>query len=147
VLHTGYFLITPRPELVSRIERAGGSELSDLAEARLWTAVEYDKGSLSQTDTELLVKFMFVDTVVRENESIAGYEVVFPELSLSEKAFDSNWQLTRIGLIDTVAEAVTDAIDTDSIDALIDAAPNERLKEYLLTRREHGVPPQEFTPT
>ncbi|MCW8998241.1 MAG: hypothetical protein OQJ89_09320 [Kangiellaceae bacterium] len=127
--HVGYYLIRPRDSLIQSIQDLSESGLSDVVDEVMWSGNEFDKGVLLPTDHELIVKLLFVDSVIREQSEEIGFDTVFNTLERSEESFDLNWSLTRIHVDMLVEEAVEDAVLSGSIPKLKNTNP--RVEEFL----------------
>lgn len=127
--HIGHYLIKPRDGLVQRIQELGESGLSDVAEEIMWSGNEFDKGVLLPVDHELIVKLLFVDTIIREQSEEAGFDSIFNSLERSEECFDLNWSLTRVRVDMLVEDAIEDAFLSGSISKLKNTNP--RVEKFL----------------
>jgi hypothetical protein len=130
--HISHFLITPRKYLNDRFNDVADNSLSDLVDPVLWSDSEVDKGEMTTTDYEHLVKVLFVDTLVRERSSENGFSDIFGDLKVSESSFDLFWNLRRIDLDWSVDDALEDAMASGSI-STIDSS-NPRVKAVLARR-------------
>ena|SRR6266851_4968885 len=139
MLHKGYFVISPKPALTARLKESGALQLSDLLQPVLWSADEPDKGLLLDSDTELLVKLLFLDTLRRERGHRDAFRVVFKNIATTEEYFDSFWSLDRTPLDMSAEDAIEDAIVGGSIDALMESS-NDRIKEVLSIWKERSLP-------
>jgi hypothetical protein len=127
--HTSHFLITPREYLGDKFNDVTDNSLSDLLDPILWSGSEVDKGELTTTDYEHLVKVLFVDTLVRERSPDNGFAEIFGTLEASEKSFDLFWNLKRVDLDWSVDDALEDAVVSGSISTI--HSNNPRVKAVL----------------
>lgn len=128
--HTSYFLITPKAELISRLQETSDSGLVDLMEPVMWSGAEHDKSRLQHSDVELLAKILFLDTLLRERNSEVGFKKAFVDLAITENYFNSLWTLQRTQLDMSIEIAIEDAVASGTIDS-IGSTGNERVDELL----------------
>ena len=127
--HTGYFLITPRQGLVDLVNKLARGSLSDLTDPVMWSGSEFDRGILQPQDYELLVKLLFVDTLIREQSSKEEFGLVFKDITRSVESFDLFWVLKRIHLDMLADDALDDALVGGSISEI--QPPNSRIEAVL----------------
>ena len=132
---TQYFLIAPLPQVTERLKSNSVSpEFESIARPVLWSAGEHDKGTLSHTDLDSLVKLLFLDVLQREQGAGEKFSAVFPGFIVAESFFDLNWSATRVALDMTTEDALDDAIASRSIESWTPTG-NERIDTVLGQRR------------
>jgi hypothetical protein len=129
--HLSYFLIAPREVLTDRLKKLGAKGLADLSDAVIWSGYEHDKGLLSHSDVELLTKLLFLDALNRERKSDNAFLSVFDGLSISGEYFDFLWTIKRVRVDMSVEDAISDAIETGSVQAVGEHG-NDRIRDVLL---------------
>ena len=129
--HKTFFLVSPKPEFVEKVRRSGSESLSDLAESTLWSGDESDRSVLQRSDTEALVKLLFVDLVNRERSGDAAFKGVLENISMTTDFFDDHWSLSRIPLDMTVEDALEDSLQTGSIRSMLPSG-SSRLDQVLV---------------
>lgn len=127
--HTGYFLITPRQKLVDLINEFASNSLSDLTDPIIWSGSEFDRSILHSADYELLVKLLFIDTLIREQSSEVEFGLVFKDITRSVESFDLFWVLKRLHLDMLVNDALDDALVSGTISKI--QPPNPRIEAVL----------------
>jgi len=126
-----YFLISPQPELLRRAELLNASdELKELVQSRLWSAEKPDRGILNNSDYQLLVELLFLDSIDREYSGLSGFDQLFPGFIKSKQFFNSLWQAQRIELDNSVEFALEEMAGAER-SAPIDVGDNERITRYL----------------
>ena len=135
--HERYFLITARRELIARLDSCAAADLMDLTEPVMWTGDEYDRSLFAHECTDELVKLLFLDTLRRERGTGRSFGKVFDQWSLSESYFNGWWLFGRVDIDMSVGIALTDALETGSIDALRLAASND-LAEWIDRYRQRN---------
>lgn len=128
--HTVYFLITPKPELVSRFQCLAGEDFCDLLQPIMWSGSEFDKTSLQHADLDVLVKIFFLDMLHRERRTEIEFLKVFPEMVVSADYFDSLWSIQRVQLDMSIEIAIEDAIESGTINS-IESSNNEQIEKVL----------------
>lgn len=128
--HTVYFLISPKLELVARLQASAGGGFSDLMQPIIWSGSEFDKTSLEHADLDMLTKLFFLDTLKRERSSEIEFSKPFSDLHISSDYFDSLWNIQRIQLDMSIEIAIDDAIESGTIHA-IERTNNERINDLL----------------
>jgi len=133
--HESHFLITPRPELVTRLGSMTGSPLEDLGEPVIWSGNEGGRGGFSPEEMETFVKVLFLDALRRERGDSEEFEHVLPALQTTRDFFDSLWSLRRVEIDMTVEVAIADAAATGTLDKIAPTG-SERVDEWLKVLRK-----------
>jgi len=133
--HDIYFVILPNSELVSKIEKSGAPEISDIGRPVMWSGVEYDKSNLAHGDLDLLAKILFLDVLRRERGAEPGFVDVFVHMEITEAYFNAHWILHRAPLDMSIDIAIEDAIASGTIDD-VTRAGRGRIDEFLESYRK-----------
>lgn len=128
--HIGHFIISPRSTLLDRLANLDPTDSLGLAPSVIWTADEYDRGSLLRTDVDLLTKLLFLDMLHRERSMEKQFPSIFPDFILKDSYFDSLWLLQRIRLDMSMEDAIDEAIEAKTLDSLLGRG-NERIDEVI----------------
>jgi hypothetical protein len=105
----------------------------------LWTADEYDKGTLSNRDLDKLVKILFLDVLFREYQEDDFFSKIFEKFTLTEEFFETQWKLNRISIEMSVEDAINDAIISKSIDSIFPTG-NINIDQILKERISKNAP-------
>lgn len=127
--HTNYFLISPKTELISRLQERA-SPLADLAQPVMWSGAEYDKSRLEPASADLLIKLLFLDTLIRERSATVDFKGIFPDTKVSESYFNSLWTLQRVQLDMSMEISIEDAIASGTIKSIRNTG-NEQVDKLL----------------
>lgn len=137
---TQHFLITPSVDLIDRLSKNSISEaFSIFLSPVLWTADEYDKGTLSHRDLDKLVKILFLDVLFREYQEDDFFSKIFEKFTLTEEFFETQWKLNRISIEMSVEDAINDAIISKSIDSIFPTG-NISIDQILKERISKNAP-------
>lgn len=137
---TQHFLITPSVDLIDRLSKNSISEaFSIFLSPVLWTADEYDKGTLSNRDLDKLVKILFLDVLFREYQEDDFFSKIFEKFTLTEEFFETQWKLNRISIEMSVEDAINDAIISKSIDSIFPTG-NINIDQILKERISKNAP-------
>jgi hypothetical protein len=131
---TTFFVVSPKQDLVDSIRRVGSQELADLAMPVLWDREVGDPDFLDRVEAATLVKLLFVDALIRERSSAAGFADVFGLLNVTVADFDMRWSVGQVPLDFSVEYAISDALMTGTLDALIAQAGPELGKKLDIYR-------------
>lgn len=135
--HIGYFLISPKLDLVERLQKLDVRELSDLSHPVMWSGNEPDKGLLQHSDVEELVKILFLDSLRRERGPHELFNDLFPLLRPTIAYFDSLWTLNRIRLDMSIEDAVEDALLSGGLGA--SPSGNAKIDEFFEIVKRRGA--------
>lgn len=138
MLHPVSVLISPKPNLVSKIEAAKDADLNDMGEPSLWTAQEADRSSFRPSDREALVKLLFVDTLMRERSDAASFKQVFDGLSATIAGFDRFWTLLRFDFDTPAEDALEELLGYRDVDSMIPTG-SDGLDDFLIESKRRWL--------
>lgn len=112
MIHDIYYMISPKPELLSSLEVLR-DEISDiLSSSKLWTGQLPDRGALTPVDTENLVKALFLLDIADMPEVLTAVsEASGGSFRVSTDFFDRLWSINRIHEDGNIKESIINYSD------------------------------------
>lgn len=109
MIHTMFYLISPRPDLIEVAKGAPDTVLAEyLSSPKLWTARLADKGPITGGEMECLIKGLYLLDLCGMPE-VANFVGALGEgeIRVSSDYFDRFWLICRVPEDNSVAEAIT----------------------------------------
>ena len=113
--HSVFYLITPKPELLTLVSSFDEGTRSLFADEQLWENNEGGKSSWTIEGHEAKSKFAFLVNMCREYEGLAELERVIPKSKISIELFDKYWSIKRYEAQGNTEEAEVKAIPKENV--------------------------------